>query len=37
MPSVYAYDAKSEPEEYDGVEKSEQEAEESIEERLKLR
>ena len=30
MPSNYAQDAKSEPEEYDGVEKSDQKFDESI-------
>ena len=34
---MYAYDAKSEREEYDRVEKSEQRTEESIGERVKLR
>ena len=34
---MYAYNAKSELKEYDGVEKSEQKAEESIGERVKLR
>ena len=37
MPSNYAPDAKSEPEEYDGVEKSEQKCDESIGERVILR
>ena len=35
--SMYAYDAKSEPQECDGVKESEQKAEESIGERVKLR
>ena len=37
IPSAYAHNAKSEPEEYDGVEKSEQKAEESIGKRIKMR
>ena len=36
-PSIYALDAKFEPEKYDGAEKSEQKAEESIGKRVKLR
>ena len=36
-PSIYALDAEPEPEEYDGVEKSEQKFDESIGERVKLR
>ena len=36
-PSVYAYNAKSEPKKYDGVKKSEQKSVERIEERVKLR
>ena len=37
MPSNYALDAKSEPEEYDGIEESKQESDESIGDRIKLR
>ena len=36
-PSMYAYDAKSEPEIYDGVKRSEQKSVESIGARVKLR
>ena len=37
MPSKHAFDAKSEAEEYNGVEKSEQKFDENIGERVKLR
>ena len=37
MPSNYASDAKSEPEEYDGVEKSKQKFDKNIKERVILR
>ena len=35
-PSMYAYNAKSEPKEYDGVEESEQKFDESIGKKVKL-
>ena len=36
-PTMFVYNAKSEPEEHDGVEKSEQKFDESIGERVKFR